>query len=176
MRACKRVPEVNHTEHQRSAALLLALIATYAIAVAVLISLRTAPFIGNETDGVYYMLAARALFTKAFTPPTFGGGVGMPIAIAAVNHIFADTFRSAQIVSAFAGLIYLVSATRVLTKLFSSAVGLTTGLLLLVSPIFLVNSTTSLTDVLSACLPLAGLWILLSDRKWPRWSPSLAAG
>jgi 4-amino-4-deoxy-L-arabinose transferase-like glycosyltransferase len=176
MRVFKRVPEVNHTEDRRNAVLLLALIASYVIAVAVLISFRTAPFIGNETDGVYYMLAARALFTKAFAPPTFGGGVGMPIAIASINHVFPDTFRSAQIVSAFAGLLFLLSAARVLTKLYSSAVGLTTGLLLFVSPIFLVNSTTSLTDVLGACLPLAGLWMLLSDRKWPRWSPSLIAG
>ncbi len=167
---------MNHPESRRNAVLLLALIASYVIAVAVLISLRTAPFIGSETDGVYYMLAARALFTKAFAPPTYGGGVGMPIAIAAVNHIFADTFRSAQIVSAFAGLLYLVSAVQVLHKLYSFAVGFTTGLLLLVSRIFLLNSTTSLTDVLGACLPLAGLWLLLSHWKRPRWPFSLFAG
>src|SRR6266404_205661 len=176
MRVFKRVAEVNHTEGQRNVVLLFALVASYVIGVAVLISFRTAPFIGSETDGVYYMLAARALFTKAFAPPTFGGGVGMPLAIAAINRVVSDTFRAAQIVSAFAGLLYLVSAARILTKLCSAAVGLTTGLLLLVSPIFLVNSTTSLTDVLGACLPLAGLWMLLSDRKWPRWSPSLIAG
>ena len=65
MRAFKRISEVNHTEDQPGAALLLDLTATYVIGVAVLISFRTAPFIGNETIVVYYMLAARALFTKA---------------------------------------------------------------------------------------------------------------
>lgn len=176
MRAFKRVPELSHTETQRNAALLFALLASYVIAVAVLISFRTAPFIGFETDGVYYMLAARALFTKAFVPPAFGGGVGMPMAIAAVNYVFSDTFRSAQIVSALAGLLYLVSAVQILTRLYSFTVGLATGLLLLVSRIFLLNSTTSLTDVLGACLPLAGLWLLLSHGKWPRWCVSLIAG
>ena len=152
------------------------LIAIYVIAVAVLAGFRTAPFVGSETDGVYYMIAARKLFTKEFIPPTFGGGIGMPLAIAAVNKIIPDTFRSAQIVSMLAGLIYLISVARVLTRLTSTTVGISTGCLLLVSPIFLLNSTTSLTDVLGACLPLAAMSVLLSDRQWPRWSISLIAG
>ena len=152
------------------------LIAVYVIAVVVLAQFRTAPFIGSETDGVYYMIAARNLFTKAFIPPTFGGGIGMPLAIAAVNMIIPDTFRSAQIVSILAGLIYLISVARVLNRFTSTTVGIATVCLLLVSPIFLLNSTTSLTDVLGASLPLAGMSVLLSDRQWPRWSTSLIAG
>ena len=145
------------------------LVGIYIVAIAVLMYLRTAPFIGSETDGVYYMMAARNLFTKAFVPSTFGGGVGMPLAIATMNAIVPDTFRSAQLVSAIAGLVYLVASVRILSKLFTSAVAIATGALLFVSPIFLFYSTTSLTDVLGASLPLAGLWLLLSETKLPRW-------
>src|SRR5882672_2935252 len=167
--------EVKQSEERRNSFLLVALIVSYVIAVVVLITHRTAPFIGSETDGVYYMLEARGLFTKAFVPPTYGGGVGMPIAIAAFNYLFSDTFRSAQIVSALAGLVYLVASVRVVTKLSTSSVELATGLLLLVSPILLVNSTTSLSDLLGACLPMVGLWLLLDDGK-SRWPIALLSG
>jgi len=143
---------------------------------AVLISLRTAPFIGSETDGVYYMMAARNLFTKSFLPSTFGAGIGMPLAIAAMNSVVPDTFRSAQLVSALAGLVYLVASVRVLSKIFTPGIGRATGVLLFVSPIFLFYSTTSLTDVLGASLPLAGLWLLLSETSLPDWRRMLLAG
>lgn len=146
-----------------------ALILAYVISVAIVIGVRTAPFIGSETDGVYYMLAARSLFTKAFRPPTYGGGVGMPLAIAGVNWIISDTFKAAQLVSALGGLLYLVAAVKIVTKLLSPTLGLLTGLLLLVSPIFLLNCTVSLTDILGASLPLLGLWLLLISSKWSQW-------
>lgn len=161
---------------KRSAILFGVLVATYLVAVAVVIAMRTAPFIGSETDGVYYMIAARSLFTNAFIPPTYGGGIGMPLAIAAANLFVADTFRSAQLVSALAGLIYLVAAVRVGARLFSDPVGLAAGALLLVSPILLVNSTSSLTDVLSACLPLAGLWLLLPQETGRSWFKTFFGG
>jgi Dolichyl-phosphate-mannose-protein mannosyltransferase len=167
---------VNYVSEKQRAMLLPALVATYVLVLAVLISLRTAPFIGFETDGVYYMMSARSLFTKAFVPSTFGGGIGMPLAIATANAIISDTFRSAQFVSAVAGLIYLIAAARIITRVYSPTVGIITGALLLVSPILLVNSTSSLTDVLGACLPLAGLALLLSNQSSPRWFVSLLTG
>src|SRR5262245_17865371 len=144
---------MNYFVEKRTAILFSALILTHVILLGLLISWRTAPFIGSETDGVYYMIGARALFTPTFIPATFGGGIGMPLAIATVNLIISDTFRSAQFVSAIAGLVYLICAIRIFTRIVSPSVGVMTGALLLVSPILLVNSTSSLTDVLGACLP-----------------------
>jgi hypothetical protein len=167
---------VNHLIENSRAVLFPALILTHVILLVVLISLRTAPFIGSETDGVYYMISARALFTQAFIPATFGGGIGMPLAIAAVNLIISDTFRSAQFVSAVAGLVYLIAAVRIFTKIVSPAVGMITGALLLASPILLLNSTSSLTDVLGASLPAMAIWILLRDNSSNRWSLVLAGG
>src|SRR5215510_8924738 len=167
---------MNYLLGKRTAILLSALMMTHVILLGLLISLRTAPFIGSETDGVYYMISARSLFTRTFIPATFGGGVGMPLAIAAMNLIISDTFRSAQFVSALAGLIYLICAVKIFTRIVSPSVGVMTGALLLVSPIFLVNSTSALTDVLGACLPLAGTWLLLEDFKLPRSLVVLAGG
>jgi len=160
---------LNYLRAKNSGWIFPALVLTYVASIAVLIALRTAPFIGFETDGVYYMMEARNLFTKAFLPSTFGAGIGMPLAIAAMNVIVPDTFRSAQLVSALAGLVFLVASVRVLSKIFTPAIALVTGALLFVSPIFLFYSTTSLTDVLGASLPLAGLWLLLSETPLPSW-------
>jgi hypothetical protein len=148
----------------------------YVAGLALVISLRSAPVIGLETDGVYYMIAARALFTKDFVPSTFGGGIGMPLSIAAVNLIVSDTFRSAQFVSALAGLIFLIAAVRIFTGVYSLGLGMITGALLLVSPVLVLNSATSLTDVLGACLPLAALWLLFAEKRSSRWWGALGGG
>jgi len=167
---------MNYVSARKSSIVLWTLSVAYIGIAAVLMWMRTAPFIGLETDGVFYMMAARKLFTAAFTPPTYGGGIGMPLAIAAVNMIVTDTFRSAQLVSAVAGLLYLIAAIRVCSKLFSPVIGLATGALLLVSPVLLANSSSSLTDVLAASLPLAGLWLLLSRTDSSKALSFFAAG
>jgi hypothetical protein len=75
-----------------------------------------------------------------------------------------------------AGLLYLITAVRIFTRIISPGVGIMTGALLLVSPILLINSTSSLTDVSGACLPLVGTWLLLEDFKFPRWLVALFVG
>ena len=119
------------------------------------LAVRTVPFTGYETDGVYYMISSRLLFTEQFRPPTFGGGIGMPLLIRLVNTIVPDTFTAAKLVSMAAGLAFLVGAIQIVSRLFGSGTALVTGLLLLVNPLVLIYSTTSLSDMLAAA------WLML---------------
>lgn len=148
------------------------LLLLYAIAITILFQLRTVPFTGYETDGVYYMIGARTLLTPEFRPPSYGGGIGMPIAIRLFDSLVHDTFTAAKIVSAIAGLLYMLASLKVITELFAPATGLMGGLLLLVNPIVLIYSTTSLADMLGAAWPMVALWALLDEQR--RWRVFLA--
>jgi 4-amino-4-deoxy-L-arabinose transferase-like glycosyltransferase len=125
----------------------------------------TVPFTGYETDGVYYMINANNFFTDKFMPTTFGGGIGMPLAIYLFDNIVHDTFTSAKIVSAIACLLFLIASLRVITKLYSPTTGFWALILLLVNPTVLIYSTTPLSDMLAASLVMIALWVLLAEKK-----------
>ncbi len=129
--------------------------------------LRTVPFTGYETDGVYYMITSRLLFTDQFRPPTFGGGIGMPLLTRFVSIIVPDTFMAAKVVSLTAGLAFLIASTQVASRFWGAKIGLVTGLLLLTNPLVVIYSTTSLSDMLAAAWLMLGLWSLLdAERRW----------
>jgi len=139
--------------------------------------IRTVPFTGYETDGVYYMISSRLLFTEQFRPPTFGGGIGMPLLIRLVNAFVPNTFAAAKMVSMAAGLVFLVASIRVVGRLFGTGTGLVTGLLLLVNPFLLIYSTTSLSDMLAAAWLMLALWCLLkADRRMFLFLAALGLG
>lgn len=129
-----------------------------------IVCVRSVPFTGYETDGVFYMITSRLFFTEQFRPPTFGGGIGMPFAIWAMNRIVPDTFLAAKVVSLLAGTLFLVASTQVATGFFSKPVGWITGILIAVNPLVLIYSTVSLSDMLAAAWLMLAVWLILSDR------------
>lgn len=153
------------------------LLMLYAVAMAVLFQIRTVPLTGYETDGVYYMIGSRTLFTEEFRPPSYGGGIGMPVAIRAVNTLVPDTFAAAKIVSAAAGFLYLMASLRVAAHLLGPSTALVTAALLFLNPWVLTYSSTSLSDMLGAALPMLAIWALLYwDRRWLVFLSGLCLG
>ena len=149
--------------------LYLVLLSAYFIVVLILLSYRTVPFTGYETDGVFYMIQADTLFTDKFVPPTYGGGIGMPVSIHFVKYCVDDTFLAAKIVSAVAGFLYLAASLGIMTRLCTPLTGFWGTLLLLVNPTVLIYSTTSLSDMLAASLVLNAVWVLLDARNAQRF-------
>jgi hypothetical protein len=149
----------------------------YILLMSILFLSRTVPFTGYETDGVFYMINANTLFTDKFTPTTYGGGIGMPLAIYLFDKVANDTFTAAKIVSAIAGFVYLVASLRVIATLFSPAIGFWAMILLFANPTVLIYSTTSLTDMLGAALPIAALWFLTDERRqWKLFAAGICLG
>lgn len=89
----------------------------------------------------------------------------MPFLIRMVDAITPDTFTAAKLVSMLAGLLFLAASMRVVKPLFGDATSLITGLLLLLNPLVLIYSTTSLSDMLAAAWLMAALWCLLRADK-----------
>ncbi len=133
----------------------------YILAAAVLVVLREVPFTGYENDGVYYMLAAKPATVLEIPPPIYGAGMGMPLAIWMAGKIIPDPFLAAKLISVLAGFLFLVSSMKAVQEIFSPFEGALTGLFLVLNPWFLIHSTTSLSDMLGAALPVAALCILL---------------
>ena len=62
------------TTFPRCTALLLFL---YLLIASVVFFLHAVPYTGAEVDGVVLMMKSRTLFSKSFTPLTYGGGIGV---------------------------------------------------------------------------------------------------
>ncbi len=149
----------------------------YAVVMALLFHARTVPMTGYETDGVYYMIQSRALLSQDFTPSTYGGGVGMPLATRLVSQLVPDTFDAAKLVSVMASFLFLLASARIAAKLFDASAAEFSLILLALNPLVLVYSTTSLSDALGAALPLLGFWCLLDNsRPWRLFVGGLCLG
>ncbi|MDD5584316.1 MAG: glycosyltransferase family 39 protein [Candidatus Omnitrophica bacterium] len=137
----------------------------YIVAMAILFSIRNTPLIGYETDGVTFMMKSRALFTKYFSPPTLGAGVGSVFAMRFFDMIVHDTFAAGKLVSMIAGFFYLLASFKVMKKLYAPSTGLLTALLLLVNPTVVIYSTISGSDMLAAAFLMMALWALLDNQR-----------
>ncbi len=143
------------------------ILVSYVLIMAGLWSAREVPYTGYETDGVYYMIRARSLFTPEFAPPSYGGGMGMVLSIRAANLVLADTFSAAKLVSISSGFVMLLASMRVARRLRPGHFAAIVGLFVLLNPLLIAWSTTSLSDALGAALPMVALWALLEpDRRW----------
>ncbi|MFH1876753.1 MAG: hypothetical protein ABH865_07660 [Candidatus Omnitrophota bacterium] len=144
---------------------LFSLLFFYSAAMAFMTGFRSVPLVGHETDGVYYMVFSRALFTDhfpAYAAFRLGGGIGGMLTIRLFDTVLHNTFAAAKLVSMMAGFFYLLASWKVIARLYRPSLGLMTGWLLFVNPTVFIYSSMTLFDMLAAAFLMTAIWILVT--------------